>query len=303
MPLQDAMLAAAAAVGATAAGAFWARGWLRAKVVLSQLGQHVSIRKFEPRPVPDQLLQRLLQHGVRSSTSGNMQTYSVIVTTEPSALQRLANIHDNGAMARAPVVLTFCADWSRMARWCDLRGARPQYDNWMAFITGNNDAMVAAQTVAVAAEASGLGICFLGSTTWATPQLCDFFALPQHVHPVTSLMLGWPAETPAIRSRLPMDGIVHRERYAPLTDEAVLKAFKDREVEGWERYIKLYGPTWQEKIDRHKLENLPQVYTTLKYTGRDFRRWSRLMLGSIEGQGFGDNAFREGDDEPSPHNI
>lgn len=298
---------AAVVAGAAAAGAM-AGAWLGRKrnggeAVLRHLARHVSIRRYTDQPVPEALLWEALQCGFRASTSGNMQTYSVIVTRNAEARAALAAIHDNDSIRSAPVLLTFCADWSRAQRWCELRGAKPQYDNFMAFITGNNDAMIAAQNVALAAEACGLGVCYLGSTTWATARLCEFFRLPRQVHPVTSLTVGWPAESPSLRSRLPTDGVVHCETYDPINDSQLLRAYSSRETEGWNRYIQLYGPTWKDKIERHGLENLAQVYTTLKYTGRDFRRWSRGMLGSVEAQGFGENDARAGDEEPGPHNI
>merc|ERR1719350_2435539 len=120
-----------------------------------------------------------------------------------------------------------------MIRWCELRNARPGYDNFMSFITANNDAMVAAQSIAIAAEASGLGICFLGSTTWCTKKLSEFMGLPRHVHPVTSMVIGWPAEQPDCRARLPVDGFLHEERYGAIRDEQILEAYRSRETEGW----------------------------------------------------------------------
>lgn len=295
-------LAGAATLGA-AIGMFIIRRSSRTHSVLQQLRHHVSIRKFSDQPVSQELLKDLVSTAVRSSTNGNMQTYSIILTTDPDELQKLAKIHDNDAIGSAKALLTFCSDFSRHSRWCELRNADPQYDNWMAFITGNNDAMVAAQTTAVAAEACGLGICFLGSTVWCTGALCDIFALPRFVHPVTSIMIGWPAERPALRARLPMNGVLHYGQYTAIDDDQVLEAYQSREIEGWKRYEKLYGEGWKQKCRDQNIKNLPQAYTTLKYTGRDYRRWSRLMLQTLEQQGFANNAYRHGDDKPSPHNI
>ena len=129
-----------------------------------------------------------------------MQTYSVIITRDLAAKRELALIHDNSGIVDAPVLLTFVADWSRMVRWCQLRGAAPGYGNLNAYLTGAYDAMVTAQSIALAAEASGLGICFLGSTMWETGRLNEFFALPQGVHVVTTMMMGHPAEAPALRA-------------------------------------------------------------------------------------------------------
>jgi len=259
------------------------------------IGQHVSIRKFTNEPVSEALLQDIIQLAMQSSNNGNMQTYSIIITRDAHAKQKLALIHDNSAIAQAAVLLTFVADWSRMVRWCQLRDASPGYSNFNAFWTGSNDAMVTAQSVAFAAEAAGLGICYLGSTIWETRRLNEFFELPKHAHVVTSVMIGHPAETPKLRARLPMYGLTHQERYQPLSDSQVLESYKDRETEGWHRYMELYGPVWVQKLAIHKVENLAQVYTCLKYSSQDYRLWSRRQLDSLRKQGFMENEKERGD--------
>ena len=51
----------------------------------------------------------------------------------------------------APVHLTFCADFNRFSKWCEQRKADPGYDNYLSFLTGAIDAMLAAQNAAIAA--------------------------------------------------------------------------------------------------------------------------------------------------------
>jgi len=63
------------------------------------------------------------------------------------------------------------------------------YSNFNAYLTGALDAMVAAQSIALAAEASGLGICFLGSAIWEPQKLHQYFKIPKRAHVVTSMML------------------------------------------------------------------------------------------------------------------
>jgi len=240
----------------------------------------------------------ILETAMRSSNNGNMQTYSIIVTRDRAALQELSLIHDNNGIAGASVLLTFVCDWSRMVRWCELSKAKPQYDNFNAYLTGALDCMVTAQSVVLAAEAVGLGCCFLGSTIWETDRLNTFFALPKGTHVVTSVMMGWPAESPAMRARLPFVPHVHHERFQALDDNEVLSHYQARETEGWARYISLYGEQWKEKLAAHKLGNLAQVYTCLKYSGQDYRLWSRRQLSSITSQGFGRNAATTEDASP-----
>ena len=69
-------------------------------------------------------------------------------------------------VTEAPVLLTFCADFNRFNKWCLLNNAVPGYDNFLSFMTAAIDALLVAQTVCIAAEARGLGICYLGTTTY-----------------------------------------------------------------------------------------------------------------------------------------
>ena len=60
---------------------------------------HRSIRRYRPDPVPDDLLTELLDAGTRASSSGNMQTYSIIVTRDRALRERLYEPHMEQSMA------------------------------------------------------------------------------------------------------------------------------------------------------------------------------------------------------------
>ena len=56
---------------------------------LACIHHHRSIRRYCPDPVPDALLTELLDAGVRASSSGNMQSYSIIVTRDRALREQL----------------------------------------------------------------------------------------------------------------------------------------------------------------------------------------------------------------------
>ena len=119
---------------------------------------HRSIRRYRPDPVPDDLLTELLDAGTRASSSGNMQTYSIIVTRDRALRERLYEPHMEQSMVLdAPVLLTFCADFRRMRHWLRLSDAPDNFDNFMSFMIAAIDATLVSQNVALAAEARGLG--------------------------------------------------------------------------------------------------------------------------------------------------
>lgn len=252
---------------------------------IAQIAAHRSIRKYRPDTVPPALLAEVLHAATRASSSGNMQTYSIIVTREEARRRELWRLHfEQDMIVEAPLLLTFCADWRRMTRWCRLSDADPGFDNLLSFLVGFADALIAAQNAALAAEARGLGICYMGTTLCATADLVDFFALPEGVFPATTLVLGWPAEEPAPRARLPISGIVHEERYADPDDEGIRAVYRERETEGWNRYLSF--PELAARMQSSGVANLAQVYTRLKYTKAENEAISAEILATLARQGF-----------------
>src|SRR5512145_497324 len=165
--------------------------------MLDTIYNHRSIRNYTDEPVSASVLNEILLAATRASTTGNMQVYSIIVTQEPSLKEMLWEVHFKQNMVKqAPVLLTFCADFNRFNNWCRLRKAEPGYDNFLSFMTAAIDALLVAQTVCNAAEEEGLGICYLGTTTYNAASIIETLTLPKGVVPVTTVTLGWPAELP-----------------------------------------------------------------------------------------------------------
>ena len=189
-----------------------------------------TIRKYSPEPVDDKLLNDLLRMGCRASTTGNMQVYSIIVTRDDQIKRDLLPLHFNQKMiTEAPVVLTFCADFNRFNKWCILRKAVPGYDNFLSFFTAAIDALLVAQTVCIAAEAKGLGICYLGTTTYTADKIIEVLKLPKGVVPVTTVTLGWPDEKPEQVDRLPLEAVIHKEIYRDYSQEDIEKYYRPKE--------------------------------------------------------------------------
>jgi len=252
---------------------------------LDQLGQHRSIRKYRPDEIPRQDLGRILDAATRASSSGNMQTYSIIVTRDAARRRELWKFHyEQDMILQAPVLLTFCADWNRMSRWCRISDAAPGFDNFLSFLVAFADAMIAAQNAALAAEAYGYGICYMGTTLGCSEKLTAFFDLPRDVFPATTLVLGVPDENPDRRARLPIEGILHEEKYEHFDDERIRSIYHNRETEGWKRYMSF--PDLAQSISESGVKNLAQIYTELKYTKADNEDVSEELLRCLRDQGF-----------------
>ncbi|HOK26212.1 MAG TPA: nitroreductase family protein [Bacteroidales bacterium] len=236
-----------------------------------------TIRKYSEKDVDDALLNKILAAGIRASTTGNMQVYSIIVTRDDEIKKQLLPLHFNQKMVtEAPVLLTFCADFNRFNKWCRMRKAEPGYDNFLSFLTAAIDALLVAQTVCIAAESSGLGICYLGTTTYMAHKIIEVLKLPEGVVPVTTITLGWPAEIPEQVDRLPLDAVIHHETYHDYSAEDIDRIYLEKEQRADSlQYIK-----------ENNKETLAQVFTDVRYKKEDNVYFSRMLLKVLEEQGF-----------------
>ncbi|HPF92783.1 MAG TPA: nitroreductase family protein [Tenuifilaceae bacterium] len=241
---------------------------------------HRSIRKYKTTPIEESLLNEILQAGVRASTTGNMQVYSILVTTDSEIKEQLAPCHFNQPMVKqAPVVLTFCADFNRFNKWCQQRNAVPGYDNFLSFITAAIDALLVAQNVCVAAEDKGLGICYLGTTTYTADKIIDVLKLPKGVVPVTTVVVGYPDESPELTDRLPLPAVLHREVYQDYSDGDIDQIYAAKEA----------LPLTKELLKENKKETLAQIFTDNRYTKKDNVTFSKVLLKVLSDQGFMNN--------------
>lgn len=245
---------------------------------LNRLMSHRSIRKYLSKPIGNELLNEILEAGCRASTTGNMQVYSIVVTTSDQGKAALAPAHFNQpSITGAPVVLTFCADFNRFNKWCLARNAEPGYDNFLSFFTAAIDALLVAQNVCVAAEAKGLGICYFGTTTYNAGKIIETLKLPKGVVPVTTVTIGYPDESPKLTDRLPLNAVVHYEAYEDYSAADIDRIYREKES------MELY----QSFVNENNKETLAQVFTDVRYKKADNEHFSKMLVDVLKTQGFG----------------
>ena len=249
---------------------------------------HRSIRAYEDRPIEPGLIDTVLHQALAgSSSSGNLNMVSVIKTQDAVRKAKLYELHGQQPMVlQAPLVLTFCADTFRTREWLALRGARLGFADLVSWHTTAFDAMILSQTVALALESHGLGICYMGTTLFAMRSIADFLEMPSHVLPVTSLVVGWPAEAPPQRDRLPAKAWIHEERYQRPSAADIEARFGEREVRGRERYLSM-GPEMAALWAEHGITSLAQYYTSkIKYDPDRFVAFSDDIEALLRERGF-----------------
>ena len=185
--------------------------------ILQSLHARKSVRAFEDRPIPEEVKQQILEAAVQAPTAGNQQLYTILDITDPLLKQALSITCDHQPfIAKAPMVLIFCADCKK---WLDAyreAGCTPRAPGAGDLLLAVTDAAIAAQNAVVAAESLGIGSCYIGDVMENCERQRELLHLPDYVFPAAMLVFGWPTRQQRERpkpARCPMEQIVHTNAY------------------------------------------------------------------------------------------
>ncbi|MCK4410368.1 MAG: nitroreductase family protein [Candidatus Eisenbacteria sp.] len=187
-----------------------------------------SVRNFEDRPVPPDVVDRLLDAANNAPSGGNIQPLSIVVVQESEARAELAEMVGRQPWVRnAPVSMVFCIDFFRVKRWASMFEVDFLGEQALrSFLIAYADVMCAAQNVVILAEDSGLGSVYVGTIQSSIGRAREFFGMPEYVLPVMVLSLGYPKSVPGNIPKLDRDVIAHRERYRTPADGETRDAFE-----------------------------------------------------------------------------
>ena len=236
-----------------------------------------TIRAFDTKEIPDEVLKSMLVMASFAPTTGNMPLYSVVITKDKSNKEELAKFHFNQpASVSAPVLLTFCADFNRFIKWCEFRNAKPGFGNLQSFISSLLDVTIFAQQFNTIAEQYGLGCCYLGTTTYNAHLIARQLDLPKFVVPVVTLAVGYPKEHKKSVGRLPVSAIIHLEKYDDYTEKDIDELYKEKEDREDSKMF----------VRENSKETLAQVFTDIRYPKSQNEEFSEYFLNFIKSQGF-----------------
>ena len=191
--------------------------------IIESLRQRKSVRVFEEREISKELRQEILHAACEASTAGCQQLYTILDITEQSLKEALAVTCDHQPfIAKAPMVLVFCADCKK---WYDAYkdvGATPRNPGVGDLMLAVTDAAIAAQNAVMAAESLGIGSCYIGDVMENCEEQRKILKLPPFVFPAAMLVFGWPTEQQKKREkpkRCEMRHIVHENGYRSMDGE------------------------------------------------------------------------------------
>lgn len=171
---------------------------------INLLNQRKSVRAYEDRPIPSDVKDEIIKSAMRAPTAGNMMLYSIIDITDQAIKDKLAETCDNQPfIAKAPLVLMFFADYQRWYDYYKVCGVtaslgiseddvrRPEEGDLMLACC---DALIAAENAVVAADALGLGSCYIGDILENYEVHKELLGLPDYVFPISMVVFGYPTE-------------------------------------------------------------------------------------------------------------
>lgn len=201
------------------------------------IAQRRSIRKFQPIPIPQEIIYQLLEAARLAPSGSNRQPWRFLVVTDPQEKKQLRAIAlEQAFIEEAPVVFVCCADLkaysqtSRRARMQEFeqygvvatlsgRFSDPAYREWLAsqpelertalLRAAVANTYIAIEHLVLMATALGLGSCWVGALG-EEGRLNRLFHLPDHILPVALLPVGYPVSIPPPRPRLRLEEILLR---------------------------------------------------------------------------------------------
>lgn len=160
-----------------------------------------SVRKYEDREVPEDMIQDLLEAAMAAPSAVAKDPWHFIVLKERATLDKMADVLPSAQMLRqATAAFVVCGDITQ---------ANLEHESYML-----QDLSAAVENILLAANSLGLGTCWLGVHPRPDRMagIRELFQLPDHIIPMSGIAIGWPKDHPPARTRFNPDK-VHREQW------------------------------------------------------------------------------------------
>lgn len=153
----------------------------------------LAVRRFKDMPIPDLIVQQIVEAAHLTASSGNGQPWHFIVVQDKGTLQRLGQLaHTGPYIAQAPLAVVVAMDQSSFAI---------------------SDGSRAIQDMILAAWSQGVGSNWVGFNN--LPGVNALLGIPEDVSVLAIIPFGYPAETigKGQKQRKPLGEVAYSERW------------------------------------------------------------------------------------------
>jgi len=166
--------------------------------ILNLLKSRRSIRIYQDKPVPQDLLLQILEAGRWAPTGANLQPWHFIVVTDAETRRRIGEVArfffiKSSHVEKAPVVLVLGFD-TRKGKY------------------GRYDATLAGGNMMTMATSLGLGTCWIGA--FDEPKVKEILEIPKNIEVIGLITLGYSEEKAEAPPRVELEKIVHWESWS-----------------------------------------------------------------------------------------
>jgi nitroreductase len=172
------------------------------RMIIDLLRKRVSVRKFQDRSIPDDVLHEILEAGRLSPSGGNEQPWLFGVITDPALIARIAEAARGQTwIAKAPLLIVLCVTIVpdeqggrdiQVHRYPEYADIITQMDKklYSALNQEEHQTKIAGAHMALTALERGVGSCWVSRfEVWRVAELLN---VPEEVIPSEILVFGYP---------------------------------------------------------------------------------------------------------------
>lgn len=154
-----------------------------------------SIRRYEKREIPKDVLDKILEAGRQAPSAANRQPWHFIAVTDDAIKNELSKGMWNKFLKDAPIVIVGCANTGEIlaGKWAIV------------------DTSIALQNMVIAAWAMGIGSCWIGD--FKEEKAKQLLSIPDKWKIIVLVTFGYPAEKPGPRPKKPVEEIVSFNKF------------------------------------------------------------------------------------------
>lgn len=161
-----------------------------------------SVRSYKEKPVPDHIINEILESAIWAPSAGNLQPWEFIWIRDEETKLRVAQAASQLFISTAPTVIVVAANKMRSGTFYGERGES---------LYCIQDTAAAIENMLLAVHAHGLGACWIGA--FDEGSVARILRMPEMIRPVAIIPIGYPDEEPVPPSRRPLSKVVHLEHY------------------------------------------------------------------------------------------